>query len=526
MVGFRGRHSGSAAASWLWAAALVVIAPSLAHAAGVEDTVGGTKALGRAANYVAVNDFMATWQNPANLAVIPGNDVGLELRLPVFGACFDRAKPDGTHKIREPGAAPGYQGSESFGQVCNKAAPALAGNLGFARAQKKNWGWGVGIFTPAGIGNLKMGSDTIVTVPTGGVTEKYPITATGTESPNRAMLIQREVLSAFLMAGIGYQPLKLIRFGVSAGVGFASVHYKNVVSLDGKDYTTIDQEALADVHVSDFAIPRATASVVLTPTEGLELMAQLTYAGDIKAKGHVDLTANGIKGQPRANCRDASPGTHCRVDDAKLNAPYQPIELTLGGRFASRRNPFQRTIDPMKDERWDIEVDAFYAQTSHIKTYQLDLYDPSDANKPRIQFTSATGNGAAPAPLPSRAAIPHQWRDTFGARLGGDYNFIRQKLSGRLGLSYQSSAIPTSYMNIDYWAVQKIGLHAGGTVAFGKFKLSLAYSHVFQQKVTVGVGDGKVQEVAAVNGSYAQSVNEGRFISAIDIFSLQGNYVF
>src|SRR4051794_25177357 len=76
-------------------ALLVVFTPRSAQAAGVEDTVSGSIALGRAANYVREADFLATWQNPANLAVVPGADVGLELRLPLLKACFDRARDPG-----------------------------------------------------------------------------------------------------------------------------------------------------------------------------------------------------------------------------------------------------------------------------------------------------------------------------------------------------------------------------------------------------------------------------------------------
>ena len=74
----------------------VFAAASGARAEGIETTVSGTVGLGRAANMVRVNDFMATWQNPANLAVIPSSDLGAELRLPLLHACFDRSRdPDG-----------------------------------------------------------------------------------------------------------------------------------------------------------------------------------------------------------------------------------------------------------------------------------------------------------------------------------------------------------------------------------------------------------------------------------------------
>lgn len=494
------------------ACALVTATASEAHAAGVEDTVGGTVTLGRAAGYVRVHDFMATFQNPANLAIVPGKDLGLELRLQLFQACFDRAKDN----------AKEYKAADTFGQVCDKAAPMPSGNLGFAWGEGK-WGWGVGVFTPSGTSKLKFGTDRLVTLGARD-DETLPITKSGKQSPNRHMLIEREVLAGFLMAGGAWAPIRQLRLGGSVGVGFAAIKYKNAASV-GPSF--VDEEVINDVHVQDWAVPRATFSFVTTPVRELEIMGALTYTGDIKATGHVDIRANGIKGGQRRDCRAEDPGTFCRVDDAELKAPYHPLEATLGLRYAYKRNnAIKPTLDPMHDELWDLEVNAYWAQTSHVDAFTLTLYEEGEPNAPHIDFSSSTSDEVQPAPLPARARIAHNWRDTFGVRVGGDYNFIRDVLSARLGVSYESSAIRKGYMGLDYWPVQKVGLHAGGTVKFGDFRLSLAYAHIFNQEVDVGVGEGRVLEISAVSPENAQAVNEGRYISGIDIVTLQANYVF
>ncbi|HKP60364.1 MAG TPA: hypothetical protein VJV78_26745 [Polyangiales bacterium] len=95
-----------------------LVVPCAAHAAGFEDTISGTINLGRAANALRVQDFMATWGNPANLAVLPRNDLGGELRVPFLQACFDRAKDNSAmYRVNDP--ARGLFGSESFSNVCN-----------------------------------------------------------------------------------------------------------------------------------------------------------------------------------------------------------------------------------------------------------------------------------------------------------------------------------------------------------------------------------------------------------------------
>jgi long-subunit fatty acid transport protein len=508
---------------WLvLAGVLGSLTPSMARAAGVEDTVGGSVALGRAANYVRANDFMAVWQNPANLAVLPGIDAGLELRVPIFSACFDRAKDNSQE----------YDPYEKFGQVCNEAAPMPAGNLGVVGGHR-TWGWGVGIYTPSGVGNLKFGDDNIrtqFTLPD----EADKQTTTGSESPNRYLLLEREVLSAFAMVGVAYAPIRELRLGLSGGVGFAKVHYSNVASLDPK-FT--DQQAVNQVNVTDWAIPRATASVVVAPVKSFEIMAMFTYAGDVEAKGHVDIRANGFQGAKRGNClgkkSDAShdPGTYCRVDDVSLTAPYHPFEAMLGLRYAQRRPGRRAVLDPMRNERWDIELDAYWAQTSNVDAFTLDIFaDDADADdeddvEAYIDFSSDPGADRR-AGVPSRARLKHNWRDTFGARLGGDVNLLEGVMSMRLGVSYESRAVPKNYMNIDYWPVQKVGLHAGLTAALGDFRITVAYAHLFNEQIDVKVGEGKVTEVAAKDPHLALPVNEGRYISASDIVSLQGNLKF
>src|SRR5262249_20088355 len=158
-------------------------------------------------NYTRVNDFMATWQNPANLAVIPGTDVGLELRVPFFVACFDRAR-DPNKLYNVPDQSTGFQGEESFAQVCNKARPMPRANLGIAKCYASVWGWGLGFLTPASTGSLKFVSDTIVTWPPYFSNEQNSITKKGSESGNRYLLLERQVLAGWLMAGLGVSPIK------------------------------------------------------------------------------------------------------------------------------------------------------------------------------------------------------------------------------------------------------------------------------------------------------------------------------
>lgn len=522
----------------LGAASACALHASSAQAAGIEDTVPGGVALGRAANYARVNDFMATWQNPANLAVTLDN-AGLELRVPIFGACFDRAKNTvttdamGNPVDQDMNGMPGiqYRPEESFDEECNEASPFPAGNVGFSMKLNDEWGIGVGIFTPAGVGSLKFGDDTIVTVPADQMRpgEMYPVTTTGVMSPNRALLLERNVLAAFLGVGAGYAPIPQVRFGVMLSSGFTDVSYTNVASLT-PGFT--DQEVLNEVKVADYFIPRVTGSVVATPIDQLDIMLSFTWNDDINASGHVDVTANGIQGAPLGDCRTkemisgvavGKPGTHCRIDDVELTVPYQRFEAILGVRYSDRDLPRSAVLDPLTQETWDIEVDAFWVNTGHVSDYVLDLYDPNSPPEtwPTVAFSSAP-NFDTGSSLPSRATLPHRWDDTYGVRVGGDYNVMPGKLAVRLGAAYETRAVPVENMNIDYWPVSKVAAHVGMTYRAGPVDLTAAYAHIFNETIEVGVGEGAVREVTAIDPANAGVVNEGTYRSQIDVISLQG----
>lgn len=500
---------------------------SSAHAAGIEDSVGGAIGLGRAANFVRVNDFMATYQNPANLAIVPGGDLGAELRLPLLQACFDRAKDLSVTNYREPSDT--FGGSESFDKVCNEGTPFPSGNLGWAASLAKGWGYGVGIFTPAGIPISKYGDDTNVTVSPAAST-LYTPTLTGVESPNRYLLLERRATMATLMAGLGAQPIPQLRFGFSVGIGFATIVNSSMASAAGGTFQ--DQQVINHLDVKDWAVPRVTSSIVIAPHDSFEIMGQITYQDDIRATGHSDQIANGIHGAPRLDCRAVgsdgrpAPGTHCRIDDVELTGPLPTLEATIGLRYALRRVARGRVLDPMKDEVFDLELDAYWSQTSHVDAFKLHLFD-EPRGTPGAPFVAlASGPTGTPLAIQADAQIPHHWKDTFGARFGGDFNVIAERLALRAGVSFETNAVPTQYMNIDAWPVQKFGAHVGVTAAYKRARFTLAYSHVFYQRITVPIGTGGVKELASALAEQAQAVNEGTYQAALDVISVQANIGF
>lgn len=507
------------------AIALSLGVASSAHAAGIEDTVGGTVGLGRAASYARVNDFMATWQNPANLAVVPDADLGFEARLPILSACYQRFF-DANVEYKQPGVYEGFTGTEMTGKMCNESGLSLTANTGWAQSFDSGWGYGIGLFTPAGVGSAKYGNDTISTFYPD-VNEQFQITEGGAAAPTRQMAIERDAITAYLMAGLGAAPIKQLRFGVSAGLGVASVYNKSVVSVLGGTFR--DQEIVNQIRATDWAIPRVNASVVVSPFDFLELFAVATYQGDIDAKGNAVLTANGIKGAPLKNCSDPKPGSRCRIDDIRLQVPFHTMEATFGARFSVLRDGRvrERKLDPMKDELFDFEIDISWAQTSKVDQYTVTLHDKDTSHPkvPKIQFANSPDAGVSY--VRNSTAVPKHWDDTWTFRAGGDVHLIPERFSIRAGVSYATRAVPVKYMNIDYWPVKKLGLHVGASLAFAeRFKVHVAYARLIYQTTDVAVTTGGVKDIASLNESESDAVNEGRYTAGLDVFSLQLNATF
>jgi long-chain fatty acid transport protein len=304
-----------------------------------------------------------------------------------------------------------------------------------------------------------------------------------------------------------------------------------VVSVLGGTFK--DQEVVNELNVRDMFIPRASASFVLNPWDRFDLYGVAMYQGDINAKGFTDLTANGISGAPRQNCSqfkagDPEAGTHCRINGAELTVPLPTWEVTGGLRYAQRRVARERVLDPMKDEVFDIELNATWSQTSHVDAFNVHLHDvdpppPGEVTyptPPKVQFANSA-SGASSLYVKKDTAIPKQWKDTWTFRAGADWNVVPETLTLRLGGSFATRAVDPAYMNIDYFPVQKIGAHIGGTLALGKYRMTLAYAHFFQEEITVPVGTGMVKDLVTINEPMANAVNEGKFWSSLDVFSLQ-----
>ena len=125
--------------------------------------------------------------------------------------------------------------------------------------------------------------------------------------------------------------------------------------------------------------------------------------------------------------------------------------------------------------------------------------------------------------------LPHYWNDQVSLRLGGDVHVMREVLTLRAGVHYETSGIEPSYMSVDFQPGQRVGLHGGLTYRMGRVDLLASYSHIFQETVEVswqeaGFAQVTVNTPQTTPGSKLPVVvNAGKYTTGFDVISVGVN---
>jgi long-subunit fatty acid transport protein len=186
----------------------------------------------------------------------------------------------------------------------------------------------------------------------------------------------------------------------------------------------------------------------------------------------------------------------------------------MGARYASRRSGRVdgERGDPMRDERWDLELDAVYIFSSQMDVISVDIPFLPDLAERGVKFD-----------------LPHHWKDQVSLRLGGDINIVPDTLALRAGAHYETSAINPRYASIDFQPGQRVGLHGGLTFRVGRVDLLAAYSHIFQETIEVGWEQAEFRQVTVETPETAAQarqpviVNAGKYTNSFDVISIGVN---
>lgn len=458
-----------------------------AHAGGIEYVAPGTVALGRAGAFAARSDDpMALGYNPAALADLADTQVMLNLHNAFYRSCVTRTGSYGDQVQQVSAQTDDFgdiadYGDTPFPEVCNDNVVNPGAWLAFAMRATDELGIGFGVLTPAAAGHLVYGDGT-------GATSEGDL-----PSPLRYMMVEQQAIVVHPTIGFGYRILDSLSVGLSFQSGIAVIKATNMTLLNGSENAAEDTRSNLDV--KDLFVPALIGSVHLTVHDNLELTAFGRWSDDIRASGAVDVDVKAF------NDSVAKSGN----DDVTVDAP-QPDHFGIAARFADRRTPRVGVAhaDPLRDERWDLELDAVYILASQMDVIAVDIPTLPMLIEDGLQFD-----------------LPHHWVDQLSLRVGGDFNVIPERLAVRAGVHYETSAIDGSYMGVDFQPAQRLGLHAGLTYRLGVVDLSFAYAHIFQETVVVPVGSQAYRQVAKNDPVL---VNAGTYTSGYDVLSLGANF--
>ena len=125
------------------------------------------------------------------------------------------------------------------------------------------------------------------------------------------------------------------------------------------------------------------------------------------------------------------------------------------------------------------------------------------------------------------AVVPHNFKDTFGVRLGGSYNHRLSdvsRLSGRVGFYYDSASTRVEDTHLDFNTADKIAVTAGLGYKFRGFALNLSYAYIYSP--SRDVTSSNIRAISAINGSAYDdkdpviNYNKGHYDYSTQIISL------
>jgi hypothetical protein len=219
-----------------------------------------------------------------------------------------------------------------------------------------------------------------------------------------------------------------------------------------------------------------------------------------------------------------------------------PMELRLGLRFhMPHDDTIVRTLtgdapagggvivrDPLNDDVFDVEVDLNWTNSSAASTIEARF--------------KANPDGTAALPVKPQGLLPPNgdrdegYRDTFGVRLGAQYNVLRNKLGLMAGTWIESAANDDAYLTVDPVVALRGGFGGGVVIRQEWLDVHLAYQRHWNagydnggegaQRTTAGTQQGDPDGDFRIGGPRGanefrsfHTVNGGRVIQSANVFS-------
>jgi long-subunit fatty acid transport protein len=487
----------------------------------VDSPEGGVVQVGRGGTLVArPDDPLSAYFNPAALSQQKsGVHVGAHLMF--LDRCFSRRDPNGAPV--SPGASipgPGAPGGPSD-PVCADASPFPNPQIAANFRILKNLSIGIAVLGPHGVGKVAWPESVPYTNQVGIQTTQ--------PAPQRHLLVESDSLIFNPTVSVSYAIKDWFSIGAGFIWGVASIKFVNFTEATSQIATDDfggNQEVKATLSATDGFVPGVVVGVFASPARRLDLGASVKWQDAIQTRTGVRLESNYWRtgGQKNENpCPGQPAGCNITEDEDAGTLKFRiPLEARLGFRYhhpQKQGSLVPRTgwtkRDPLAEDLFDIEVDFTYAHNSVVQNLEV-RFDPGI----RVNGT--------PGYVPENSDIPHNWKNVFGVRFGGDFVVIPGFVAVRAGGFFETNGQDPAYMNPDFHVGYRVGVGGGGSVRVGPVDISAAYQHTFFEPLDNG-GDGNVKGLSgdATTGYRSQhNVNGGRLTSSLNEIALGATYRF
>lgn len=447
---------------WPLAAALLAaaaLAAPPAWAGGYNLMPRGARSLGRGGAFVAsADDLSAAWLNPARLAALRGVQVLGDLGMVVWDVDFQRAA--------DPSVAP-----DGFGLAENMAPPVWSPSLFLGWDFGLDWFEAtIGFYGPYA-GDL--GFDSV--------------------GPQRYSLVYLDMFYAVYQLAVAFRPVRWLAIG--AAFQIQDIRMTEAVKLSA--YTGFDplggpedpaNDILVELDVASHTNPSGLFGVWAAPADWVDLGLSVQLPVSVEANGTV---------------RAWLPSDNPMLREAWVDGDQVTVRL-------ANALWIRAGVGFRLPHRFELEVDAWaevWEPHSEIYTQVHDVVLRDVEGGMDIAF--------------SDIVVPQDWQTSFGAAAGAEWEVLERRLHLRLGLFYDSNAIPDQTLSVAWHDAHKIGLCLGLSVEFWRMAIDVGYTHVFYVPRTIDdSGVTQINPLEPQSEAIPSVVGNGDYASAADAVGL------
>ena len=538
-----------------WSAAAAASGP-------LEYPDNGSASFSRGGAWLAVGtDPIATHYNPAALATGRGG-ISLEQNLAFNKVCFDRRNPGNEFT----GPAQGQDEEEPtviYRPVCNKFAdaPRYVPSLSVSFRLAPRVGVGFAIVPPAAYGSRRGEFPDMVDGYNTRTGETVRIPA-----PWRYQVLENNSTILLPTLSAGFEVFDGFRLGAGFIWGFALIESESagvstVNPADVGDHA--DDDSRTKFNASDKFVPGVVASVHYSVARNVDVAGWFRWIDAVRTRD-TEVTILGnyyrddlsdvneickAKEYDEQACEGQAVrnefGRDLEEDESRKKQYFFrfkiPMEARIGFRYHQPRGAAPPegvpTRDPLRDDIWDIELDLSWSNNSDADTIEV-RFPQNERDGTGVLIVNPVGR------LPPNSDRRLGYKDSFGARLGGQYNVIAEKLGLLAGTWIETAAVEAENLNLSPVAAMRGGVGGGVVLRQDRFDFHIGY----QRHWNAGLdnrGNGNIRSGAGtvsrgdppgefrIGGPEGENefrtyhaVNGGKVVQSANVFTLGGIYRF